>query len=264
MAASRAAVAALLLAASLAGSARGEALYLHVVPIAAPAGASLGKDAPLRIAAHSQRPDALASALGVVEGARGTDGSVILDLSRYVALPGGPPDAYLDASFVVDYDVAQVRALREELVARHGERPAVADLAAFTRDAITHKTLGRGWDIASQVAASRAGDCTEHAVLLTALARSFGRPARVATGLVIVAEPARLGAFGHAWSEVWSDGRWLPVDATPVADAAELRYLPLFVLRDEGPGYAMGLAAGLQATWVQKVEILGTGPAASR
>ena len=39
---------------------------------------------------------------------------------------------------------------------------------------------------AAEVARSREGDCTEHAVLLAALARARGIPARVAMGLVYV------------------------------------------------------------------------------
>ncbi|NIL96882.1 MAG: hypothetical protein GTO53_05240 [Planctomycetales bacterium] len=65
---------------------------------------------------------------------------------------------------------------------------------------------------AAEVARSRQGDCTEHAVLLAAMARARGIPARVVVGLVYV--PA-LGAFGyHMWNELWIDGAWLPLDAT--------------------------------------------------
>ena len=51
------------------------------------------------------------------------------------------------------------------------------------------------------------GDCTEHAVLTTALARAAGLPARMAVGLIYVG-----GAFGyHAWSEIYV-GRWVEMD----------------------------------------------------
>ncbi len=56
-----------------------------------------------------------------------------------------------------------------------------------------------------------AGDCTEDAVLLAALARAAGIPARVANGLVY--SRARFhgthNAFmPHSWVIAWADGRW--------------------------------------------------------
>jgi hypothetical protein len=64
------------------------------------------------------------------------------------------------------------------------------------------------------------GDCNEHAVLVAALARAAGVPARVVAGLAYVDD----GFYYHAWNEVWLGG-WvsadavlgqLPVDATHV------------------------------------------------
>ncbi|MFH1176176.1 MAG: transglutaminase-like domain-containing protein [Acidobacteriota bacterium] len=78
---------------------------------------------------------------------------------------------------------------------------------------------------ALDVLASREGDCNEHAVLYTALARAAGLPARIAVGLTWSEE---LGGFGyHAWPEVFV-GRWVWVDPTlgqPVADATHLKLL---------------------------------------
>ena len=63
--------------------------------------------------------------------------------------------------------------------------------------------------------ASQEGDCTEHAVLLAALARASGIPARVATGLVYADSYAgRRDVFiPHAWVQAWVDGRWRGYDA---------------------------------------------------
>ena len=56
----------------------------------------------------------------------------------------------------------------------------------------------------------RKGDCKEHAIYLAALARARGIPARVAIGMVY-----SNGAFGgHMWTEVYIDGRWIPLDGT--------------------------------------------------
>lgn len=62
---------------------------------------------------------------------------------------------------------------------------------------------------ATEVLEQRVGDCNEHAVLYTALARAVGVPTRLATGLAYTA-----GQFYyHAWPEVWL-GRWVAVDPT--------------------------------------------------
>ncbi len=74
---------------------------------------------------------------------------------------------------------------------------------------------------AVSVLKNKRGDCNEHAVLFTALARAAGVPARVAIGLVL--EEGRF--LYHAWAEVWL-GRWVAVDPTwhqfP-ADAGHIR-----------------------------------------
>src|SRR5262249_4652708 len=64
---------------------------------------------------------------------------------------------------------------------------------------------------ASEVAQSLAGDCTEHGVLVAAMWRAVGVPARVVIGLVYT---DALGGFGfHMWNEVYVNGRWVAVDA---------------------------------------------------
>lgn len=65
---------------------------------------------------------------------------------------------------------------------------------------------------AGEVARTLEGDCTEHAVLLSAMARARGIPARVAIGLVYTKQPPSFG--GHMWSEVYINGAWIPLDAT--------------------------------------------------
>ena len=70
----------------------------------------------------------------------------------------------------------------------------------------------------------RRGDCTEHANLLTTMARSLGFAARTVTGLAYDIEAKSFAL--HNWSEVAIDGWWLPVDPTwdqAPADAGHLR-----------------------------------------
>lgn len=62
---------------------------------------------------------------------------------------------------------------------------------------------------AREVLKTRAGDCNEHAVLVTALLRASGIPARVCAGLVY----AKGKFYYHAWAEGWV-GKWISMDAT--------------------------------------------------
>lgn len=76
------------------------------------------------------------------------------------------------------------------------------------------------------VIARRKGDCSEHALLFTALARALEIPCRMVVGLVYAGDALR--AFSpHAWNEVVMDGHWIPVDPTwgqTTIDATHLRF----------------------------------------
>lgn len=76
---------------------------------------------------------------------------------------------------------------------------------------------------ARAVLASKRGDCNEHAVLLAALARAVGIPARVIAGAVYADD----GFYYHAWNELWL-GRWVSADAIfgqIPADATHVKFL---------------------------------------
>ena len=76
---------------------------------------------------------------------------------------------------------------------------------------------------ALEVLRTKAGDCNEHATLLTALLRAAGIPARLAIGLVYTRDKF----YYHAWTEAYL-GEWISMDATlnqmPV-DASHIKLL---------------------------------------
>ena len=75
-----------------------------------------------------------------------------------------------------------------------------------------NKNFSQAFASAAEVAKSREGDCTEHAVFLAALCRARGIPARGVMGLVYVDGGQ---AFGyHMWTEVYIDKQWIPLDGT--------------------------------------------------
>ncbi len=171
---------------------------------------------------------------------------------RYRERPtfSGSPDPTLRKStWVVDYDDASVQALLEQL-ANGAAPPTPASLERFVFEHVTNKSYSRGFDLASRVAATREGDCTEHAVLLAALARASGYSARVVFGNLVLERDEELSAFGHAWVEIHDGDRWQIRDATmPVTapDAQRSRYLPLGALADEGPAYVLSLVETMSA-----------------
>ena len=149
------------------------------------------------------------------------------------------------SSFVIDFDEAPVMKLVGEVRARLGEQPSIAALTEFVFDYIDNKAYLGTFDLASRVAAKRSGDCTEHAVLLTALARANGYPARVAIGVALIETADGVAAYGHAWAEIHDGSAWQLADATmPETEArvVSIRYLPFLNLDDEGPGFGLDLA----------------------
>ncbi len=86
------------------------------------------------------------------------------------------------------------------------------ELESYVRGTIKTKNFSQAFASAAEVAQTKEGDCTEHAVLLAALCRARGIPARGAMGLVYY--PAGGGFAYHMWTEVWIADRWVPLDAT--------------------------------------------------
>lgn len=87
------------------------------------------------------------------------------------------------------------------------------------------KNFSTGFAPASEVARNLTGDCTEHGVLVAAMCRASGVPARVVVGLVYV---DHLGGFGfHLWNEVYVNRRWVAVDAAFEQDAVDAVHIKL-------------------------------------
>ena len=79
---------------------------------------------------------------------------------------------------------------------------------------------------ALEVLDAKRGDCNEHTVLYTALARAVSLPTRIAVGLVWSDDLD--GFYYHAWPEVLIDGRFHRFDPTlgqEVADATHIKLL---------------------------------------
>src|SRR5690606_35479219 len=118
------------------------------------------------------------------------------------------------------------------VAAAHGVRQSLGDatpwmlaraLERWVHEHVTEKTLDKAFASAAEVFEDRAGDCTEHAVLLAALLRAADLPARVVAGLV----HHRRALVGHMWTEVLIDGHWIPLDATAGAGRVSADHIAL-------------------------------------
>lgn len=125
-------------------------------------------------------------------------------------LPYSEPDlaSELAPTATIQADHPRLRSLAATIVgSEHDALTAVRLLVDWVHRYL-RKTPTASFPDAIEILDMGQGDCNEHAVLLTALMRAAGIPARVVGGLVYGD-----GAFlYHAWTDVWL-GRWVPVDA---------------------------------------------------
>lgn len=133
--------------------------------------------------------------------------------------PSTIPDdvkAYLGSSTFLNAKDPKIVELARKAIGDETEPTKMSDLLRkFVTEYVTLKDLTVGLGTASEVARSRQGDCTEHAVLLAAMARAAGLPARCVGGMVYVSSLAgRNYIFGfHMWTQVWIAGEWVDIDA---------------------------------------------------
>ncbi len=120
---------------------------------------------------------------------------------------------------------------------------AARRLNAFVHRHITKKSLARAFATAVEALETREGDCTEHAVLFSALAKIAGIPTKLITGLVYVDGPNPVFGY-HEWVEVWTGHAWVAMDPTFGQDLADPTHLKF----TEGLSDAEGLRdAGMAA-----------------
>lgn len=182
------------------------------------------------------------------------EGGLLLVDRGKLSLPGSEtkPEALQSCSFVIDCDDERVSRLARASASDDERKPSSLELQRFVRAHIGRKNLAHGLVPASVTAELGEGDCSEHAMLLTAMARLHGYAARPVFGIVLIAlPPNRLFAWGHAWTEVYDDGRWQVRDAALVSEpvkapserppntvsAACPIYIPIDSLPDEGPAF---------------------------
>lgn len=154
-------------------------------------------------------------------------------------LPG-----YTRASRLVDSDNTEIRNVVQPLIVAGDDMATAQKIHQFTVKTIKTDTTPKENQTqltASQLLENPSGVCQDYAILMTALLRAAGIPAREITGLAF----SNLGQGGdwshpasaHAWVEFYADGAWHFADPTwgkayfDKADGVHLSYgtLPTYV-----------------------------------
>jgi hypothetical protein len=147
---------------------------------------------------------------------------------------------------MIQSDAPEIVDLAKKLVgAETNAWKAAQKLETWVLKSITKKDMSLGFASALEVCHDREGDCTEHAVLLAALCRAAGIPARVLLGAEFIG-----GVWGgHAWNDVWIDGAWYPLDATNGYGFVDPLHLPMThaTLKEGGASEMAKLAGGIGA-----------------
>jgi hypothetical protein len=106
---------------------------------------------------------------------------------------------------------------------------AAKKIENFVGEYIEKMGLSVGYASAAEVAASKKGDCTEHAVLTAAMCRAVGIPAEVVMGVMYVEEFAGIANIfgGHAWTQVYLGDKWIGLDATRAPNGYDARHITL-------------------------------------
>lgn len=138
----------------------------------------------------------------------------------FKALPAAAE--FTRATAMANSDDEAIRTLTKRATAEAARDPALRAEAMrrFVHRFVRSKNLGVGFATATEVARTREGDCTEHAVLLAAMLRADGIPSRCVVGLIYADTFAGSNdIFGyHMWTQalVMRDGKpaWVDLDAT--------------------------------------------------
>jgi hypothetical protein len=126
------------------------------------------------------------------------------------SLTGDEVNLFLQPDRFIQSDHQDIRTQAEDiyLETRAEGWELVRVITGWVNHHIDKKDYGTGFASALEVLNDRAGDCSEHSVLLVALLRAAGIPARVVSGLAY--HDGNL--IGHMWAEAHVD-YWRTVDA---------------------------------------------------
>lgn len=133
----------------------------------------------------------------------------------------------LKTNLSVDWDAPAIVVKAKEIVGGEKDAWAAARKLNHFVNGYLEKAYGSSSDRATDVLATAKGDCTEHALLLTALLRASGIPARRIDGLVYMKAADGVPAlYWHEWVQAWV-GEWVEMDPTFNEEIADPTHIAL-------------------------------------
>ncbi len=129
---------------------------------------------------------------------------------------------YLSSTLLIQSDHPSITAAADKIVSEGSSAmEAAAKISNWVYNNL-EKQYTFSIPSAVEVLKIKTGDCNEHTVLFTALARAAGIPTRISTGLVY-----HQGSFYyHAWADVYLGG-WVSVDPLMNQFPADATHLKL-------------------------------------
>ncbi len=197
---------------------------------------------------------------------------VVVDLNQPVANPNDhtPRWSHLNASAALNTHDPKIRQLTQQALADLDTHATPADkaeaLRRFVHRYIRTKDLAVGFATASEVARTRQGDCTEHAVLLAAMLRCAQIPSRTVSGLIYVDRFLdQANVFGyHMWTQAWlgteqaKKGRWIDLDATLSQQPFDAAHIALATSALNDPTMTNDLVTLLPTLGRLKIKVVDT------
>jgi transglutaminase-like putative cysteine protease len=184
-----------------------------------------------------------------------TDRGALLEVRRVVPEPGSTvkapitlPDMrpYLEGNALLQtwYPILIAAAAKCVRTSDGDTWRGATQIEQFVNGHIENKGFGTAFGSATEVLSSRAGDCSEHAVLMAAMTRAVGIPSKLVSGLVY-----HEGGFAyHMWVEVWTGGGWYALDPTIGDGSVDATHIKLAESAAENAIVA-DLSVGVLRTW---------------
>ncbi len=133
----------------------------------------------------------------------------------------------LRSNLLVESDDPAIVRFAQQLIGKESNSWKAAQKINQSVFRTLQKEYGSSNDRATDVLAAKKGDCTEHSLLMTALARAAGIPARRIDGLVYMEAADKVPAFyWHQWVEVYV-GEWIAMDPTFGQNLADATHIAL-------------------------------------
>ncbi len=137
---------------------------------------------------------------------------VEVDLGKVPCGKGTVEDVHLLPNIFEDSNSPEIIKVAQRIMKKGKNRDDLIErTVSFVFRHIKDKNYNHGNLSASETLKKRAGDCTEHSTLLSALLKAMKIPVKMVYGVVLDPEGR---FFFHNWNEVYTDKGWIVVDST--------------------------------------------------